>query len=139
MKQKIAAFFGLCAVVFFISSGLFEWFTKIFVWLITIDSKAPTISIVGQIFVKYSTWIITFSAVKKIFKALGWYDSDAMKMVYFAISTLVSFVLSYVIMILEKYILWIALGFICLIIILIILYVICIIKDKKKQKIENPQ
>ena len=135
MKKKIAAFVGLCAVLFFVTSGLFEWFTKIFVWLITIDSKTPTISVVGQIFVKYSTWIITFRLVKKLFKAIGWYDSDAMKMVYFAISTLVSFALSYVIMIFEKYILWIALGFICLIVILIILYIISVVNDKKKSKI----
>ena len=84
---------------------------------------APEISIVGQIFVKYSTWIITFSLVRIIFQLIGWYDSDAMKMVYFAISTLISFALSYVIMILEKYILWFALGFILVILLFIVIIV----------------
>lgn len=139
MKQKIAAFVGLCAVVFFVTSGLFEWFTKIFVWLITIDTMAPEISIVGQIFVKYSTWIITFSLVRIVFQLIGWYDSDAMKMVYFAISTLISFALSYVIMILEKYILWFALGFILVILLFIVIYIIQNKRDKEKTNLENQQ
>ena len=134
MKQKIAAGCGIGAVIFFATSGLFEWFTKIFVWLITIDSKTPTISVVGQIFVKYSTWIITFRLIKKLFKAIGWYDSDAMKMVYFAISTLVSFALSYVIMIFEKYILWIALGILIIILLVIGIGLTLYFVNKKRTK-----
>lgn len=138
MKSKIAGIIGLISVVFFFTSGLFEWSTNVFVWLITLNYSSPTISIFGQLFVKYATWLIAFTTVGIIFKSLKWFDSDAMKLVYFVISTIISFVLSYVVMILENYAVYIAIGLAVLILALIVTIVILHIKSKKqKDKGEN--
>lgn len=106
MKGKISAFIGLIVLIFLCTSGLIEPITKVFVWLITLDSKSPDISIFGQLVAKYGTWIITYSLVGVMFNALGWFNSTAMKIVYFIISTIVSFLLSWLIMVLESY-LWV--------------------------------
>ena len=93
MKGKIFSIIGLIVVIFFFTSGLFEWCTNVFTWLITLNYSSPSISIFGQLFVKYATWIVTFTSVGMLFKGLNWFDSDAMKLVYFVVSTLISFAL----------------------------------------------
>lgn len=133
MKNKIVGIIGLIAVIFFLTSGLFEWCTNVFIWLITLNHSNSTISIFGQLFVKYATWIVTFSSVGIIFKSLNWFDSDAMKLVYFVVSTIISFVLSYVVMILENYAVYIAIGLAVVILILIVIIVILYIKSKKQK------
>lgn len=132
MKNKIAGIIGLVVVIFLFTSGLFEWCTNVFVWLITLNYSSPTISVFGQLFVKYSTWIITFTTVGIIFKRLNWFDSDAMKLVYFVVSTLISFALSYVVMILEQYAVYIAIGLGLIILILASIITILYVKSKKK-------
>lgn len=132
MKNKIAGIIGLVAVIFLFTSGLFEWCTNVFVWLITLNYSSPTISVFGQLFVKYSTWIITFTTVGMIFKRLNWFDSDAMKLVYFVVSTLISFALSYVVMILEQYAVYIAIGLGLIILILASIITTLYVKSKKK-------
>ena len=132
MKNKIAGIIGLVAVIFLFTSGLFEWCTNVFVWLITLNYSSPTISVFGQLFVKYSTWIITFTTVGMIFKHLNWFDSDAMKLVYFVVSTLISFALSYVVMILEQYAVYIAIGLGLIILILASIITILYVKSKEK-------
>lgn len=139
MKGKLASIIAFFIVLFLFTSGIFQFFTEIFVWLITLNSKQSTISKAGELFVKYSTWIITYTIVGLIFKKLNWFDSDAMKIAYFVISTLISFALSYVIMILEKYILWFALGFILVILLFIVIYIIQNKRDKEKTNLENQQ
>ena len=78
------------------------------------------------------TWIVTFSSVGIIFKSLNWFNSDAMKLVYFIISTIISFVLSYVVMILEQYAVYIAIGLGLIILILASIITILYVKSKKK-------
>ena len=108
MKGKISAVVGLIVLIFLCTSGLIEPITKVFVWLITIDSNSPDISIFGQLVAKYGSWIITYLLVGVLFNVLGWFNSTAMKIVYFILSTIISFLLSWVIMILENYLLVIA-------------------------------
>lgn len=139
MKGKISALIGLIVLIFLCTSGLIEPITKVFVWLITLDSKSPDISVFGQLIVKYGTWLITYSIVGVIFNALGWFNSTTMRIVYFIISTVISFLLSWLIMVLENYLLIIA---IIIGIILIVLFGIAITtvvirkkKDSKKEEV----
>ncbi|MCI8825550.1 MAG: hypothetical protein HFH63_06675 [Lachnospiraceae bacterium] len=67
-----------------------------------------SVSIAGEIFVKVTTFAISYSVVGAIFRAIGWFDSDIMKVAYFVISTIVSFVLCYIVMIFETHLLLIA-------------------------------
>ena len=136
MRRKISAYIGLIVLIFLCTSGLIEPITKVFIWLITIDSTSPDISIFGQLVAKYGTWIITYSLVGVLFNALGWFNSTAMKIVYFIFSTIISFLLSWGIMILEKYLLVITIVIgILLIIGLGILITIFIYNKKKKPSV----
>lgn len=45
MRGKISALFGLIILIFLFAYGLIEPITKVFVWLITIDSNSSDIDI----------------------------------------------------------------------------------------------
>lgn len=139
MKGKISAFIGLIVLIFLCTSGLIEPITKVFVWLITLDSKSPDISMFGQLVAKYGTWIITYSLVGVLFNAFGWFNSSAMKIVYFIASTIISFLLSWLIMMLESY-LWIIVIVIGVILVIgLVVFVTLLIYNQKKKAKEETQ
>lgn len=105
MKKALGSIAALIIFVFLCTSGLFEGITNFFVWLVTLNMTQSSVSTVGEIFVKVATFAITYTVVGIIFNAIGWFDSDVMKIVYFIISTLISFALCYVVMIFETHIL----------------------------------
>lgn len=137
MKGKLASLLALVITIFIFTSGLIEPITKVIVWLVTLQFNSPDISIFGQLVAKYGTWLITYALVGVIFNALGWFNSSAMKLVYFVASTIISFLLSWVIMLLENYmwIIAIIVGVVLVIIagVSITLYII----KKKKEVPEN--
>ena len=100
MKKTFGSILGLAVLIFICTSGLVEPVTKVFIWLITLQYNSPDISLFGQLVAKYGTWIITYSFVGVLFNALGWFNCSAMKIVYFIISTILSFLLSWIIMVL---------------------------------------
>ena len=119
MKKTLAAICGLAILIFICTSGLIEPITKVFVWLITLQHNSPNISVFGQLVAKYGTWIITYSLVGILFSSLGWFNSGAMKIVYFIVSTIISFLLSWLIMIFEQYLWIIAIIIGCLLLVMI--------------------
>ena len=139
MKGKIISIFLLIAFIFVCTSGLIEAITTVAVWLITLNLNAPTISILGQLLVKYGTWVITFDLVRKLFKAFGWYDSDAMKIVYAVISAIISFALSWVIMVFEQYMWIIAIIVGSILIALIALTIALYVVNKRKEAKEGAE
>ena len=134
MKGKFIAFIALIILIFLCTSGLVEPITKVFVWLITLDFSSPEISIFGQLVVKYGTWLITFALVKIVFDSLGWFNSTAMKIVYAILSMVFSFLLSWIIMILENYLLVIAIVVGVLLIVVLGVFIICFVHSKKKNE-----
>ena len=135
MKDKIIGCVIGVAVIFVITSGLFTEIAKTAVWLVTLDFETPEISIFGQLVVKYGTWIITFTLVHLIFNFFGWFNHKIMKIVYAAISTVISFFLSWLIMIMEKYQTIILIIVAVLTVIAIIgLIVVNVVKAKKTHK-----
>lgn len=138
MKKTLASFVVLILLIFLCTSGLIEPITKVFVWLITLQFNSPDISIFDQLVAKYGTWIITYIVVGYIFNTLGWFNSTAMKIVYFIISTIISFLLSWLIMALEKY-LWIIVIVIGVVLLILtgVRVTILIIKKKKESKKEE--
>ena len=100
MKGRLVAIIVFLLFIFVFTSGLFEGIVNFLTWLVTLNMTQSNISIAGEIFVKIAAWIISYTAVGIIFGALGWFHSDVMKFVYFIISTLVSFALCYIVMIL---------------------------------------
>lgn len=110
MKGRIAAIIAFLLFIFIFTSGLFEGIVNFLTWLVTLNMTQSNISMAGEIFVKIAAWLISYTAVGLIFNALGWFNSDVMKFVYFVISTLVSFALCYVVMLLETYLLYIVIA-----------------------------
>lgn len=131
MKGRIAAIIVFLLFIFIFTSGLFEGIFNFLTWLVTLNMTQSNISMAGEIFVKIATWIISYTVVGMIFHALGWFDSDAMKFVYFIISTLVSFALCYIVMLLETYLLYIVIGLGVLLAIVIILAIVLYIRHRK--------
>ena len=86
----------------------------------------------GEIFVKVATFAITYTVVGIIFNTIGWFDSDIMKIVYFIISTLISFALCYVVMIFETHLLLFAIIFVVIILAVIAFFIITGIRSREK-------
>lgn len=137
MKGKLTAIIAFFIFIFVLTSGLFGGLVDFLVWLVTLNMTQSKVSMVGEIFVKIAAWTISYSAVGLLFNALGWFNSNAMKIAYFIISTLVSFALCYVVMLLETYLLYIVitLG----VLLAIIATVIAFLYIKGKRKPENKQ
>ena len=135
MRQKIIGYLLLFLVIFAITSGLFGCIAKVAIWLVTLDMSAPAISIAGQLVVKYGTWVITFSLVGAIFDFFGLFNSRLMSLLYVTISIVVSFALSWLVMLIEQYLLTIViivLALLCLSLAALIL--VRWYKKKKKNK-----
>ena len=136
MKQKILSVLGLLVLIFLCVSGLFEQITSIFVWLFTLKYSAPSISLFGQVLVRIGTWISSYLMVGFLFKTFGWFNSKAMKIAYLIISTFVSFVLSWLVMISENYLWIIAITVGCFLAINLILFVALLIVNRKEKEEE---
>ncbi|MCI8716649.1 MAG: hypothetical protein HFH64_00565 [Lachnospiraceae bacterium] len=110
--KKLSGLIFLIVIMIAASNGWIEpiinFFSNIFIWLFTLSMTQSSVSIVGEIFVKVATFAISYSVVGALFRAIGWFDSDIMKIAYFVISTIVSFVLCYIVMIFETHLLLIA-------------------------------
>lgn len=110
--KKLSGLIFLIVIMIAASNGWIEpiinFFSNIFIWLFTLSMTQSSVSIAGEIFVKVTTFAISYSVVGAIFRAIGWFDSDIMKVAYFVISTIVSFVLCYIVMIFETHLLLIA-------------------------------
>lgn len=139
MKGKIIAIISFFVFIFVLTSGLFSGLVDFLVWLVTLNMTQSNISMAGEIFVKIAAWAISYSAVGILFNALGWFNSNAMKIAYFIISTLVSFALCYVVMLLETYLLYIVITLGILLAVIVTVIALFYIKGKSKTKTENKQ
>ncbi len=134
MKNKII---GLCSLIIFVflgTSGIFDVISNFLVWLVTLNATQSNISMAGEIFVKVATFVITFIVVKIIFNAIGTYNSDAMKIAYFIISTVLSFVLCYLVMLFEKHIVTIAIVVAIALLILVGIILFLGFRNRKKSQ-----
>ena len=78
---------------------------EFFTWLFMLQYQTPEISIVGDITVRFLTFAVSYTLVGLIFTSLGWFNSKVMSLVYFIISTLLGFVLAYIVMLIETHLL----------------------------------
>lgn len=112
--KKFRGMLFIIAIFVLAKFNLLEQVSKpiidVFVWLFTLSLTQSPVSIAGEIFVKIATFAVSFSAVGAFFNTIGWFNSAAMKITYFVISTLVSFALCYVVMLFETYMLQIAIA-----------------------------
>lgn len=130
MKKALSGLITLIVLVFVFTSGLIEPLTKFFVWLVTLNMTQSSVSIAGEIFVKIAAFVISYATVGAIFNAIGWFNSGVMKLVYFIISTIVSFALCWLVMIFETHLLLIAIIAGALLLLAITAFVIMHFKAK---------
>lgn len=111
---------GGIIILILIATGVFSFlleltgeFVKLTLWIFQLSLTDFGLLPVIEIIVKSLTFILSYALVGIIFSAIGLFDSDVMKYVYFVISTLIGFALSAVIMFLQEHIIiisWSILG-----------------------------
>ena len=130
--KKISGLIAGLVLLLLLCSGIFTNILKFFAWLFTLQYSQPDTSVTGGIIVRILTFAVSYGLVGLIFNSLGWFNSKAMSIAYFVISTLLGFALSYVVMVIEKYIviIGIVLGVIALA--LIAYFIVRAIIENKK-------
>ena len=131
--KKTGSIISSIVILLLLCSGAFADVLKFFAWLFTLQYSQPDTSIAGGIIVRILTFIVSYSLVGIIFNALGWFNGKVMKIVYFVISTLLGFVIAYIVWGIEQYILIIGIVMGVIILAAIAYFVIRAILDKKKQ------
>ena len=133
MKQKFISWITVIVIVLLLTSGLIKPIVKFFVWLFTLNMTQSTVSKAGEIFVKVSTFIISFAVVRIVFNTIGRFDRTAMKIAYYIVSTLVWFALCWLVMIFETHLLLISIIVGILFVIVAALFIILSIRSKKEE------
>lgn len=98
LPKEVWSIIGILLLI----SGVWTYISEFLLWLVVLDMTKPNISIFADIFVRVATFLISYGTVGAIFKKCG---SNIMSLAYFIISTLVSFVLCYIVMLIETYML----------------------------------
>lgn len=118
--SDVKSVIGAIILFILIATGVFSFlleltgeFIKLILWLFQLSLTDFGLSPTVEIGIKILTFVISYTLVGIIFNALGFFDSDVMKFVYFVLSTLVGFAISAVIMFLQEHIViisWSILG-----------------------------
>lgn len=103
--KKFSGLLASIVLLLLLCSGIFADIIKFFTWLFTLQYITPETSIAGSIIVKVLTFAVSYTLVGLIFNSLGWFNSKVMSVVYFIISTLLGFVLAYIVMLIETHLL----------------------------------
>lgn len=122
--KRLSGIFASIIMLMLLCSGIFVDIIEFFTWLFTLQYITPETSIAGSIIVKMLTFAVSYTLVGIIFNSLGWFNGKIMSLVYFIISTLLGFVLAYIVMLIETHLLAIGiiLGLILLAAIAIIVF-----------------
>ncbi len=104
MKRLSGILAGI-VLLLLLCSGIFTDILKFFTWLFTLQYVTPETTIAGSIIVKVLTFLVSYTLVGLIFNALGWFNSKVMSIAYFVVSTLLGFVLAYIVMLIETHLL----------------------------------
>ena len=114
MRDAKSIIVGIILLIL-IATGVFSFlldltgeFIKLNLWLFQLSLTEFGLSPVMEVIIKLLTFIISYALVGIIFSALGLFDSDVMKYVYFVVSTLIGFALCAVIMFLQEHIIMIS-------------------------------
>ena len=133
MKKIFGILTGI-VLVLFLCSGVFSDILKFFTWLFTLKYITPDTSVAGSIVVKILTFTVSYTLVGIVFNLLGWFNSKVMAIVYVIISTIIGFLLAYVVMIIEKHLLVIGIILSAIFIISVVLLIVIHINNKVKVK-----
>lgn len=131
---KLAGLLAVIVILLLLCTGIFTNLVNFFGWLFLLQYSQPETTVFGGITVRILTFLISYALVGVIFTALDWYDSKIMSVSYFVISTLLGFILAYIVWCIEKYILIICIVMGVLLILAIVAIVVLVILNKKRTK-----
>ena len=142
MNKIIGSLTGIVAgvgLLMLFASGIFTKLVEFGAWLFMLQYSGPETSIFGEVFVRLLTFAVTFGLVRIIFESFGWFNSDAMSVAYWIISTILSFIFSYIVWTTEQYLLviGIVLGVVAVLIVAFFVLRAVILKRKKKNAEEQ--
>ena len=132
MKKILGILAGI-VLVLLLCSGMFVDILNFLTWLFTIENITPDTTVVGSVIVKILTFAVSYTLVAIIFNSIGLFNSKIMSLVYFIISTIIGFLLAYIIMMIEKYILVIGIILGAIFIVSILLLICINVKNKTKE------
>lgn len=112
-------------------SGIFSDIVKFFTWLFTLQYITPETSIAWSIIVKILTFAVSYALVGLIFNSLEWFNSKAMSVAYFIVSTLLGFAIAYIVMLLEAHLLEIGIVLGVVLFASVTFYIVNVVKNKK--------
>lgn len=128
--KRLSGLLASIVLLLLLCSGVFADIIKFFTWLFTLQYITPETSIAGSIIVKVLTFAVSYTLVGLIYNSLGWFNSKVMSVAYFIISTLLGFVLAYIVMLIETHLLAIGITLGVIFIASIVALVIIRIKNK---------
>ena len=128
--KRLSGLLASIVLLLLLCSGIFADIVKFFTWLFTLQYITPETSIAGSIIVKVLTFAVSYTLVGLIFNSLGWFNGKAMSVAYLIVSTLLGFVLAYIVMLIETYLL--AIGIILGVILIASIVVLIVIHIKNK-------
>ncbi|MDY5669401.1 MAG: hypothetical protein SPF87_03050 [Bacilli bacterium] len=137
MMKKIGSAAAGILILLLLCSGIFADLVRFFAWLFTLQYSQSDTSVAGSIIVRILTFVVSYGLVGLIFKCLDCFNSKAMSIIYFIISTLLGFVLAYVVWVIEKYILVIGIVMGVIFLGVIVYFSVCFTLDRKKMKGES--
>lgn len=106
-------------------------------WLFALEnSQAPT-SESGQIVVRILTWLVSYTLVGLVFTLFKCWEKKSMKTAYWVISTIVSFGLSYLVMLFEQHIVTILIALAIVAVVILAIWLAVYFVRKKKVKVET--
>ena len=130
--RKLFGWVAGLVLLFLLCSGIFVDIIEFFTWLLMLQYTSPDTSIAGDIVVRILTFSVSYALVGLIFDSIGLFNSKIMSILYFIISTLVGFVLAYIVMLIETYLLEI--GIVLGIILVVSITILIILNINKYQK-----
>ncbi len=133
MKKIVAPLAGI-ALLILLASGILTRIVDFFTWLLMLQYTGPETSIFGEIIVRILTFIVSYNLVGIIFSALGLFNSRAMKILYFIVSSLLGFIIAYIVWSIEHHIVIIGIVLSTIVLASIAYFVIKTIKERKKHK-----
>ena len=124
--KRISGIISSIIILLLLSSGIFKDIVYFFLWLFALEHMQPDVSIAGAIIIRALTILVSYGLIGVIFNAIGLFDSRLMKLSYFIVSTLLGFVIAYIIWTIEQY--WIV---ICIVLgILLLLIIVYYLLDR---------
>ena len=125
LKKGLSILLGILLIL------CFDKVSAFFTWLFVLDYTKPTLSIAGEIVVRFLTFAISYTVVGVIFK---FKNRRLMSFIYFIVSTLIGFVLAYIVWCFETYILIFGIVFAIILVLVIVISVLLSRKIKREKE-----